>query len=58
MSFVEDSLINFASFPTDQLIELSYVSQSTNDMGILGLMNLLEDAVHKTTQWHHGCSVL
>ena len=47
MSFVEDSLINFASFPTDQLIELSYVSQSANDMGILGLMNLLEDAVHK-----------
>jgi hypothetical protein len=47
MSFVEDSQINFASFPTDQLIELSYVSQSANDMGILGLMNLLEDAVHK-----------
>ncbi len=47
MSFVEDSEINFASFPTDQLIELSYVSQATNDMGILGLMNLLEDAVHK-----------
>jgi hypothetical protein len=47
MSFVEDSQINFASFPTDQLIELSYVSQATNDMGILGLMNLLEDAVHK-----------
>ena len=47
MSFVEDSEINFASFPTDQLIELSYVSEATNDMGILGLMNLLEDAVHK-----------
>lgn len=47
MSFVEDSQINFTSFPTDQLIELSYVSQSANDMGILGLMNLLEDAVHK-----------
>ena len=47
MSFVEDSQINFASFPTDQLIELSFVSQSTNDMGILGLMNLLEDVVHK-----------
>lgn len=47
MSFVEDSQINFASFPTDQLIELSYVSQASNDMGILGLMNLLEDAVHK-----------
>ncbi len=47
MSFVEDSEINFASFPTDQLIELSYVSKATNDMGILGLMNLLEDAVHK-----------
>jgi hypothetical protein len=47
MSFVEDSQINFASFPTDQLIELSYVSQATSDMGILGLMNLLEDAVHK-----------
>lgn len=47
MSFVEDSQINFASFPTDQLIELSYVSKATNDMGILGLMNLLEDAVHK-----------
>ncbi len=47
MSFVEDSEINFASFPTDQLIELSYVSKAKNDMGILGLMNLLEDAVHK-----------
>jgi len=47
MSFVEDSQINFASFPNDQLIELSYVSQSANDMGILGLMNLLEDVVHK-----------
>ena len=47
MSFVEDSQINFASFPTDQLIELSYVSKASNDMGILGLMNLLEDAVHK-----------
>ncbi len=47
MSFVEDSQINFASFPTDQLIALSYVRQSANDMGILGLMNLLEDAVHK-----------
>ena len=47
MSFVEDSQINFNDFPTDQLLELSYVSQSSNDMGILGLMNLLEDAVHK-----------
>jgi hypothetical protein len=47
MSFVEDSQINFASFPPDQLIELSYVSQSIGDMGILGLMNLLEDSVHK-----------
>jgi hypothetical protein len=47
MSFVEDSEINYASFPTDQLIELSYVSKAKNDMGILGLMNLLEDAVHK-----------
>ena len=47
MSFVEDSQINFAGFPTDQLIELSYVSHASNDMGILGLMNLLEDAVHK-----------
>lgn len=47
MSFVEDSQINFDSFPTDQLIELSYISQAANDMGILGLMNLLEDAVHK-----------
>jgi hypothetical protein len=47
MSFVEDSQVNFADFPTDQLIELSYVSQATSDMGILGLMNLLEDAVHK-----------
>ncbi len=47
MSFVEDSEINFASFPTDQLIELSYVSKATNDMGILGLMNLLEDASQK-----------
>jgi hypothetical protein len=47
MPFQEDSEINFASFPADQLIELSYVSQAANDMGILGLMNLLEEAVHK-----------
>jgi hypothetical protein len=47
MSFQEDSQINFASFPADQLIELSYVSQAANDMGLLGLMNLLEDAAHK-----------
>ena len=47
MSFQEDSEINFASFPADQLIELSYVSQAANDMGVLGLMNLLEDAAHK-----------
>ncbi len=47
MSFAEDSQISFKDFPADQLIELSYVSQSSNDMGILGLMNLLEDAVHK-----------
>ncbi len=47
MSFAEDSSIHFSDFSTDQLIELSYVSQSSNDMGILGLMNLLEDAVHK-----------
>ena len=47
MPFQEDSEINFANFPADRLIELSYVSQAANDMGILGLMNLLEDAVHK-----------
>ena len=47
MSFQEDSEIKFASFPASQLIELSYVSQAANDMGVLGLMNLLEDAVHK-----------
>ena len=47
MSFAEDSSIHFSDVPTNQLIELSYVSQSSNDMGILGLMNLLEDAVDK-----------
>ncbi|MFM9155179.1 MAG: BLUF domain-containing protein, partial [Polynucleobacter victoriensis] len=37
----------FSSFNPQELIELSYVSKSTTDVGILGLMNLLEDAVHK-----------
>lgn len=47
MPFSEDSQIDFSSFNPQELIELSYVSKSTTDVGILGLMNLLEDAVHK-----------
>ena len=47
MSLLEDSQIHFADFPTDQLIEVCYVSQATHEIGILGLMNLLEEAVQK-----------
>jgi hypothetical protein len=47
MSFSEDSQIDFSGFKPQELIELSYVSKATSDVGILGLMNLLEDAVHK-----------
>jgi hypothetical protein len=47
MSFSEDSQIDFSGFNPQELIELSYVSKATSDVGILGLMNLLEDAVHK-----------
>jgi len=47
MPFSEDSQIDFSGFNPQELIELSYVSKATSDVGILGLMNLLEDAVHK-----------
>lgn len=47
MSFSEDSQIDFSGFNPQELIELSYISKATSDVGILGLMNLLEDAVHK-----------
>lgn len=47
MPFLEDSQIDFSSFHPEQLIELSYISQSSQDIGILGLMNLLESAVHR-----------
>jgi len=47
MSFSEDSQIDFSGFNPQELIELSYVSKASSDVGILGLMNLLEDAVHK-----------
>lgn len=47
MAFLEDSQINFSSFNPEQLIELSYVSKASQDVGILGLMNLLEGAVHR-----------
>jgi hypothetical protein len=50
MPFKEDSEIDFTIFPQDQLIELSYVSKATQDMGMLSLMNLLEDAVHRNHQ--------
>ena len=43
----QSTTINFQQYPQDQLIELSYVSQATHDMGMLSLMNLLEDAAHK-----------
>jgi len=47
MAFLEDSQINFSSFNPEHLIELSYVSKASQDVGILGLMNLLEGAVHR-----------
>ena len=47
MSFSEDSQIDFSGFNPQELIELSYISKASSDVGILGLMNLLEDAVHK-----------
>ena len=46
----EHLAIDFQKFPQDQLVELSYVSQATHEMGMLSLMNLLEDAVHKNTK--------
>ena len=47
MSFLEDSQIDFSSFDPEHLIELSYISKSSKDVGILALMNLLESAVHR-----------
>jgi len=38
--------IDFRQFQKTDLIEIGYVSQATQEMGVLGLMNLLEDAVH------------
>lgn len=46
----QSTTINFSEWPQDQLIELSYVSQATHDMGMLSLMNLLDDAVHKNAE--------
>lgn len=46
----QSTTINFNEWPQDQLIELSYVSQATHDMGMLSLMNLLDDAVHKNAE--------
>lgn len=47
MSFPEDTQINFSSFDPEHLIELSYISKSSTDVGILALMNLLESSVHR-----------
>jgi hypothetical protein len=47
MAFLEDSQIDFSSFNPEQLIELSYISKASQDVGILGLMNLVEGAVHR-----------
>lgn len=47
MPFLEDSQIDFSSFDPEHLIELSYISKSSKDVGILALMNLLESAVHR-----------
>jgi len=47
MSFPEDYQINFSSFDPEHLIELSYISQSSTDVGILALMNLLESSAHR-----------
>jgi hypothetical protein len=46
MSYTVSPEINFDQFKPDELIEISYVSQATQDMGILSLMNLLEDAIY------------
>lgn len=46
MQNFESTEIDFRQFQEKDLIEVSYVSQATQDMGMLGLMNLLEDAVY------------
>lgn len=46
MTVIAPQEISFDQYQPDDLIEISYVSQATQDMGILGLMNLLEDAIH------------
>lgn len=46
MSYTVSPEINFDQFKPDDLIEISYISQATQDMGILSLMNLLEDVIY------------
>jgi hypothetical protein len=46
MTVIASQEISFDQFQPEDLMEISYVSQATQDMGILGLMNLLEDAIH------------
>lgn len=46
MTVIASPEISFDQFLPEDLMEISYVSQATQDMGILGLMNLLEDAIH------------
>ena len=50
MSNYEHSGIDFSQFPQDSLLELSYVSRATQDMGLLSLMNLLEEAVNRNRE--------
>ena len=50
MSNYEHSEIDFSQFPQDSLLELSYVSRATQDMGLLSLMNLLEEAVNRNRE--------
>ena len=42
--------IDFSKFPQDSLIELSYVSRANQGMGLLSLMNLLEQAVKRNRE--------
>jgi hypothetical protein len=50
MSNCQQTEIDFSQFPQDSLLELSYVSRATQDMGLLSLMNLLEEAVNRNRE--------
>ena len=50
MSNYQQTETDFSQYPQDSLIELSYVSRATQDMGLLSLMNLLEEAVTRNRE--------